>query len=373
MKFINFIKNIFCIYACNIFSRYHSKDDSDYLDNAIKWLCTAQDSTNDGGVSEGYHLYHGWLPSYPETTGYIIETFFDYYHHTGNEAIKDRAIKMTDWLISIQHKDGVITDSYFQKKMVFDTGQVVFGLVRSYKETGIEKYKEAAIKAGDWLISVQSNKGSWIKYSLHSIPHTYYSRVAWSLLLLHSIVKEDKYKEACVKNIEWTIQRQWDNGWFNHASFSLTSHRAPFTHTIAYTIRGILEAGIYLDNDDYINAAVKSIDNLLKEMPSNGLIAGTYDSNWKGNVRFSCLTGNAQLAIILLKLAKIKNSEKYHAAAICINNNLKLHQLKSSANEITRGAISGSSPIWGQYIHFAYPNWACKFFADLQMLEASFK
>ena len=33
------------------------------------------------------------------------------------------------------------------------------------------------------------------------------------------------------------------------------------------------------------------------------------------------------------------------------------------------GGIAGSFPIWGKYIHYCYPNWAAKFFADSLMLE----
>ena len=40
---------------------------------------------------------------------------------------------------------------------------------------------------------------------------------------------------------------------------------------------------------------------------------------WTGENNFVCLTGSAQLAIILFKLANIKNSEEYQSAAI--NNN----------------------------------------------------
>ncbi len=49
-----------------------------HLAGAIDWLCRAQDVRNDqpdaGGVSAGWSFEDGWLPSYPETTGYIIET-----------------------------------------------------------------------------------------------------------------------------------------------------------------------------------------------------------------------------------------------------------------------------------------------------------
>jgi hypothetical protein len=35
----------------------------------------------------------------------------------------------------------------------------------------------------------------------------------------------------------------------------------------------------------------------------------------------------------------------------------------------TRGAIKGSFPIYSPYGMYQYPNWACKFFVDANMLE----
>ena len=57
--------------------REHS--DIDHLGAAIGWLCRAQDVRNgeadSGGVAAGWSFEDGWLPSYPETSGYIVETF----------------------------------------------------------------------------------------------------------------------------------------------------------------------------------------------------------------------------------------------------------------------------------------------------------
>jgi uncharacterized protein YyaL (SSP411 family) len=341
-----------------------------HIDEAIKWLSKAQDSTADDGVSEGYHLYHGWLPSYPETTGYIIETFFDYYHLTGDERARTRAIRMADWLVSVQNDDGSISDSYFKRKMVFDTGQVIFGLVRCHQETGSSKYLVSAEKAGRWLLRVQEKDGTWRRYAVDEIPHTYYSRVAWSLLKLHSMIGDRYCIDAAEKNIAWAIKQQNKDGWFNHASFNLKNHKRPFTHTIAYTMRGILEAGLYLKKDLYTDAVKKALDNFLGALPSEGRIPGTYGEKWEGDFSFSCLTGNAQLAIVLLRLFEIIKDQKYWDAANRINHYLKAKQELRIKDDNVYGAIPGSSPIWGKYIHFAYPNWAAKFFIDALILES---
>jgi hypothetical protein len=341
-----------------------------HLEKSFRWLCRAQDKTEDGGVSEGYHLYHGWLPSYPETTGYIIDTFFDYHHALRGDRTRIRALRMADWLVTIQNRDGSIPDSYFQQKLVFDTGQVLFGFVRAYEETGEERYKAAAASAAEWLVSVQSEDGSWIRCALNDLPHTYYSRVAWSLVRAHAALKLEDALDAAVRNIEWVIRQQQENGWFKHAGFTIKGHLAPFTHTIAYTIRGVLEVGLYLEEEKYLLSARKSVDGLLDSFPRSGRVPGTYDAQWGGNDRLTCLTGNAQLAIVLLRLFGHDPSERYLEAARTMIRYVKSKQELRVANPDIHGALAGSHPIWGEYIHFCYPNWAAKFFMDALMLES---
>jgi hypothetical protein len=48
---------------------------------------------------------------------------------------------------------------------------------------------------------------------------------------------------------------------------------------------------------------------------------------------------------------------------------VKRTQKLADANDAVRGGIAGSSPIWGDYSRFEYPNWAAKFFADALMMD----
>jgi rhamnogalacturonyl hydrolase YesR len=363
------VVNMGTIVLYDILGREHPGCDAEsQLNKVVQWLCTAHDATSDGGVSEGYHLFHGWLPSYPETTGYIIETFFDYYHLTGDQSLRERAIRMADWLLSVQHPDGAIPDSQHRRKLVFDTGQVLFGLVRAYRETGSDEYRDAATRAGAWLVSVQNPDGAWRRHALGEAPHTYYSRVAWSLLELHSVTQSQDLVDAAISNIRWVQQQQRESGWFDCAGFSPDSNASPFTHTIAYTIRGVLECGLYLKDAEFVRAARGAVDGLLQHLPDDGRAPGTYDSAWRGDSSFSCLTGDAQLAIILHRLHRHTGRRRYLLGAGKIMGYLATKQELRASNPNLHGAIAGSDPIWGKYIHFCYPNWAAKFFADALLL-----
>ena len=61
------------------FDRTEVHEGQVHLDKAINWLFHAQDMTPDAGVSQTYLVRNEhWANSYPETTGYIIPTFYSY-------------------------------------------------------------------------------------------------------------------------------------------------------------------------------------------------------------------------------------------------------------------------------------------------------
>ena len=346
-----------------------------HLRAAIEWIARAQDASPDDGVSRGYSvLGRKWGPSYPETTGYIIPTFFDYFHATGDDESRQRALRMADWEISGQMDNGAVQsgdlDLFPRKPAVFNTGQVLFGLVRAYKETKEDKYKKAAEKAADWLVEAQDNDGSW-RTGLSALTtnpvHVYNTRTAWGLLEAYTITLKETYLKSAVDNIDWALTQQLDNGWFTNNAFDISE--TPLLHTIAYAIRGVLECGANLDKKLYISAAAKSADALLELQQEDGSLYGKYDSNWKNTVKWSCLTGDAQVSVIWLRLFELTRDIKYLDATMRMNCFLKRTQDLRALNKNIRGGIKGSQPIWGGYGAFSYLSWATKFFVDALLLE----
>ena len=59
-----------------------SVDYEQALHNIFQWLLKSFEVTGDGGSSAYYALGSGWQSSYPETTGYLIPTLYDYYDRT---------------------------------------------------------------------------------------------------------------------------------------------------------------------------------------------------------------------------------------------------------------------------------------------------
>lgn len=337
------------------------------LKRSMDWMCRAQD-VHGAGVSEGYDLRSGWRPPFPETTGYIAPTFFDYAHFTSDENYANRAIRMLDWLLTCQDDDGAISGIMegARHPVVFDTGQVIFGWVRGFVVTEDPRYRDAAIRAGDWLVSIQEPDGAWIRHTFNNQAHAYHTRVAWSLLELHTIYPKPVYRRCARRNIEWALNRQSPDGWFHQNAFQ--EGRSVYTHTIAYAARGVWESGMHLKNRKFLEAALKTAEALLLVQCKDGSFPGSLNSEWKATSESTCLTGNAQTGILWLKIFEQTGDYRYLESIRRLYRFLVQAQEKSRFFPFIAGAVAGSFPIDGDYLPGVYPNWAAKFFADFLML-----
>ena len=350
--------------------RQRNADLKTAIQAAMDWLSCAKDHGL-GGVSGYYSFTRGWSAPYPETTGYIIPTMFDFFEFSGDPRYRSCAIALADWELEIQLPNGAIRGGYTDSNsgpIVFNTGQVLQGLVRAYSETKDERYRLAARKAGDWLVSIQEPDGAWRKFTYRGTHHTYHTRVAWPLLQLYQITPEEKFADAARKNLQWALENQQANGWFRNNVVYLRTNNA-LTHSIAYAIRGFLESGLILSNQEYLHAARKASALLLERYVSTGRLQASYDSEWKSNDRYSCVTGNAQMSGIWLRLYAVTGESNFKTAALDMNAELRAIQNVTSANSGVRGGMKGSHPINGGYMPFCYLNWATKFFVDALLME----
>ena len=348
--------------------RYPIYENEIHIKAAMEWLSLAQKQNKDEGVSAFYSLFEGWAPSYVETTGYIIPTFFNYAEFSKKYFYKEEAIQMADFELRNQLPSGAFPgDGKKNAPIVFNTGQVIFGLCKAYEETKDNKYKKAAEKAADWLLSVMDEDGCWRKNEYLSHIHTYNTRTAWSLLYAHKISENAAYQEAAENNIEWALTQQLENGWLQNNGFY--PYQEPLVHTIAYSIRGILEAAIYLRKKKYLEAAVKAATPIMHAQRTDGSLPGSFNKEWKSSVKWSCLTGNSQMSIIWQKLFIATKNQKFLDAAKKSNAYMKSVQILNSSNAGVKGGIPGAFPIYGWYAPFCFPNWAAKFFVDALLLE----
>ena len=96
-----------------------------------RWLCRTHDVTGRRGSSKGFSLLHGWLPAYPETTGYVIGTLLEHGERVGDDSFAARAREMGDWEIEVQNPDGGVMEGAVRtpptSSVVFNTGMVIHG------------------------------------------------------------------------------------------------------------------------------------------------------------------------------------------------------------------------------------------------------
>ena len=357
------------------------KSNAIHLEKAISWLCQAQDDSDDGGVSAGYDMKFGWRPPYFETTGYIIKSFVEFSKYAEDVNCLNRAKKMGDWVVDNQLDSGAIKGGVglYGNPIVFNTGQVILGLCSLFQSTKNEKYIKSAIKAADWLINIQDSDGKWSRYVYNEIPHAYHSEVAWSILEVYKLTTNIKYLRSAKKNIIWVLSLVETNGWFNQAGFQ--KNMLPSTHTIGYTLQGLLESAEFFNEDlkESIQQTVrKTGENLLlkyerrkRKGPNShpDLLNASFDRNWKSKDNYSCMTGNCQIAIVWINLYNIFNDVRFLNASLKLVDSVKSKQMLNSRNNGINGGIPGSYPIWGKYKPFSYPNWAAKYFIDVIILQ----
>ena len=378
------------IYLIKESGRYYLRKDRYYKDvsiapkqrklamaKAVGWLLHAQNSTPDGGIGS-FHLVNKWSSSYPETTGYILPTLLQYAAFNHDENINEAAVRAADWLLEIQKPSGGWQGGRINEdrpEIVFNTAQIIRGLLAVYKQTRLERYLESASRAGDWLCDMQDEDGTWTKHALMGQARVYDSYVDYPLLMLHKHTAVEKYRIHAIRNLDWIVdQKQHDNAWFEDCDNTVKRNDRPILHTIAYTIDGLLESGIYLNERRYIDAARKAADTLKEKFDRDGRLHGRYDSEWKGSEHM-ILTGCAQMSIVWLKIAHYSGNNNYAQTAMKMNTlliNLQNRNIKKESMD-TQGALSGSYPFWGRYEPFAFPNWATKYFADAMILEEKYQ
>ena len=175
-----------------------------------------------------------------------------------------------------------------------------------------------------------------------------------------------RYAEAALKNVRWALTFQQRNGWFQNCC--LSDPLRPLTHTIGYALRGIVEAYISTGQNDLLEACLRTANGLIGAIRQDGFLPGRLDAHWRGTVRWVCLTGSVQIAYCLLILFEQTGELKYLEAAYGLNGYVR-RTISIDGSPDVRGAVKGAFPVSGNYCSYEYPNWACKFFIDSNLLE----
>jgi len=346
-----------------------------HLAEAVDWMVRAQDATPDDGISRGYSVFYspyfrsrGWQPSYPETTGYIIPTLLEAAHHLARPELVERALRAARWEISIQLPSGAVQGGVIgegRTPAIFNTGQVMFGWLAAFETTGEAQYADALRRAGRYLVSVIDAEGRWIKGEsdfARKDATLYNARVAWAMAEAGAALSEPGFTDAAARNLRMVARQQQRNGWFPNCC--LSDPVRPLLHTVAYTIRGLLEGGRVLQDAALVDAGIRAAEALLPAVRADGWMPGRYAQDWRGAVQWSCLTGEAQMVNNWIRLGQITGDARWFEPLERVLTFVKRTQNRTSADPGLRGGIKGSAPMSGGYGQYEILNWATKYFAD---------
>jgi len=195
---------------------------------------------------------------------------------------------------------------------------------------------------------------------------TYDTHVAWALAEAAEVEGPQAYLDAALANVTWAVRLQRENGWI--AQCCLTDPARPLTHTLGYALRGVLEVYRISRDPALLEAGRKTADGILTALRPDGFLPGRLAPDWRGSVRWACLTGSAQIAHCWLLLYQYTADVRYREAAYSVNHFLR-RTVRIDGPAGIRGGVKGSFPVDGGYGTFEYLNWAAKFFIDAQLLE----
>ena len=330
------------------------------LNANLTWLINSFDHNKNKGSSGTRTLRGKWGDVYPETTGYLVPTLYRLGELLDRKDACELALSQLEFFKSIQNEDG----SFFQatdndQPIIFDTAQILEGLLfiaHTCKDP--KPILKMIILAVDWLGLQLDAEGVFTDYNyVENYNPAYYARVAW-LMASAELIKYSKPRtktKALIKRIA-TLQNK--NKTFS--DWSLHPNQPANTHTIAYTLRGLMEC-TDITHDRKIRRTFLASAKKMRDVILESGIAGAYDQEWNGDYDFQCATGNAQLAILYTKLYR-RSGDKLYLGTIVP---LLLPLIKSQRKRfIHKGAIPSSIPISGPYQRYKYTNWTQKFYCD---------
>ncbi len=279
---------------------------------------------------------------YPEVTGYYIPTLL-----TWGE--RERACDYAKYLCSIQKEDGSWYDSTDTAPYVFDSAQILKGLI-AIRDI-MPEADEHIVKGCDWILSNMQSDGRLTT----PVKDAWGSNEDFCSELIHiyclspikdagKIFNKSEYIDAVEKILGYYKKEKIDR----IKNFSLLSH------FYAYVMEGLFDLG-------EVELCRESMERLEKYRNEQQGIPGLNDVPWV------CSTGLFQLAIVWYKLGELEKGNSLFNYALSLQNE--------------SGGWYGSYPATGFWVRFyhgrkkpyyfpdAEISWAVKYFLDALALK----
>lgn len=293
-------------------------------DKAIKWI------ENNTIPNEGIICNTKLKKSYPEVSGYYIPTLLRW-------GYKDLAVQFAKWLCDIQHEDGAWYDTQDKEPYIFDTAQILKGLI------AIRKYlpwvDDYIVKGCDWILNNMTSEGRLVspledpwgdEKTFSELIHTY---CISPILEAGKLLKRPDYIEKANKITEYYIINCKEQ----ILNFDLLSH------FYAYVMEAMLDIG-------HEELAIEAMEKISKIQKKSGAVSGYHNVDWV------CSTGLFQLALVWFRLGDIDRGNRAFDYACKLQNETGgwygSYISEDNANEVNT------------YFPDAEISWANKYFLD---------
>lgn len=304
--------------------------DTIVFDRAVRWLETHCVNENAIMVNSREQI------PYPEVTGYFIPTLL-------NWGYKDLALRFAKWLCEIQNEDGSWNSPDNSAAYVFDSAQVLKGLV------AIAKYNRDVIpsiqKGCDWIISNINAEGRLMTpvqdawgdgKTCSELVHLY---CLTPLIEADELLGQNKYTDYAQKVLSY----------YRNTSMNEILNFGFLSHFYAYVMEALVDLG---EKD----IALKAMTNIEQYQRKNGMIPAYKDVNWV------CSTGMFQLALVWYKLGKLEKGNKVFDYACKLQNESGGWYGSYATNVCGRMGIGKKSV--PKYFTKAEISWAIKYYLD---------
>lgn len=231
---------------------------------------------------------------YPEVTGYYIPTLLEW-------GERDLAKSYAKYLCSIQRDNGAWYDSDGRNPYIFDTAQILKGLIAVYSI--MPEVKGHIINGCEWLLSRMTKEGRLQpEEGCFQDVEGYYTELVhvYCLTPLRDagrLFGELRYERAASKIKDYYVANYRNQ----IVHFSLLSH------FYAYVLEGLLDMG-------ETSLVCEAMENIESFQNGRGGIPGLNNVNWV------CSTGMFQLALVWYKLGDLKKGDRVFYAACAFQN-----------------------------------------------------
>lgn len=308
-------------------TKEHIETRKDYISvyqKAISWIKT--NSLDGKSIICTSKLRKG----YPEVTGYYIPTLLRW-------GYRKLALGYAQWLCDIQKVDGSWYDTNDKDPYIFDSAQVLKGLIAIYPI--LSDVKEHIIRGCDWIVSRMDKDGrlitpvkdAWGKERICSeLVHLYCLSPLYEAADLFDI---PEYKAAADSILRYYKKYHYEE----IMNFGCLSH------FYAYIMEALLDIG-------EIQLAKEAMDKIAALQKEDGSVPAYKDVNWV------CSTGLFQFALVWYRLGDVERGNKAFHYACNLQN--------ETGGWFGSYLSEDSMQQYNDYFPVEEISWANKFFLD---------